>query len=227
MRESLGRRLRRERERRDISLAQIAAETKIAAALLEALERDDLTHWPPGIFRRSFLRAYADAIGVDAEAVVDEFLQRFPGPADAEVVRSRSVDRLLSPAPLRLTLADDVPLLSGFRFRMAWDLRRSWKAVVWDLTVLLAVAAGGFVVSGEFWMVLAVASIFYYAGGVLLLGNTPGLTLFKPSRPPGEQPSRLRLLVDNAPPPEVETPDLILNLKASEETAEQSHRAVS
>jgi transcriptional regulator with XRE-family HTH domain len=223
MSESLGRRLRRERERRDISLSAIAAETKIARALLEALERDDLTRWPPGIFRRSFVRAYADAIGVDAEAVVDEFLTRFPEASVAEAARTPSVDHLLTVAPLRLTLADDSSLLSGFS--LASKIRRSWKAVVWDLAVLLAIAACGFVVHGEFWMVLAVASLIYYAGGVLMLGNTPGVILFEP-KAASQEPSHLRLLVGNAAPPEDEVQDLILNLGAREETAEPTRRAV-
>jgi len=223
MRESLGRRLRRERERRDISLASIAAETKIASPLLEALERDDFSHWPPGIFRRSFVRAYANAIGVDAEAVVDEFLERFPEAADTAVARTRSVDHLLSSGPMRLTLADDGSLFSGLR--LASEIRRSWKGVAWDLAVLLAIAGCSFVAFGEFWMVLAVASLIYYAGGVLLLGNTPGMIFFEP-KTTNQEPGRLRLLVGNAPPPEDELRDLILNLEAREATTEPTRRAV-
>jgi len=79
---AFGPRLRRERERRRISLASIAANTKISMALLEALERDDVRRWPSGIFRRSFVRAYAEAIGVDAIAIAQEFAERFPDPAD-------------------------------------------------------------------------------------------------------------------------------------------------
>ena len=50
MSESFGARLRRERERRHITLTQIAASTKINASLFEALERDDVSRWPNGIF---------------------------------------------------------------------------------------------------------------------------------------------------------------------------------
>src|SRR5579872_1022983 len=83
MTESFGRRLRRERERRDVTVESIAARTKIKASLFEELERDDTSHWPAGIFRRSFIRAYAEAIGVDVEETVREFLEQFPDPADA------------------------------------------------------------------------------------------------------------------------------------------------
>ena len=57
MTDSFGTRLRRQRERRQVSLADIAAHTKIKASLFEELERDDASHWPSGIFRRSFVRA--------------------------------------------------------------------------------------------------------------------------------------------------------------------------
>ena len=65
--ESFGGRLRRERERRQIALSSLSANTKIGVALFEGLEREDLSRWPPGIFRRAFIRAYAEGIGLDAD----------------------------------------------------------------------------------------------------------------------------------------------------------------
>lgn len=56
----------------------IAGQTKIKVSLLEGLERDDLAHWPPGIFRRAYVRSYANAIGLNVEAVVNEFLSVYP-----------------------------------------------------------------------------------------------------------------------------------------------------
>src|SRR5207244_428953 len=53
--ESFGRRLRRERERRQIALSSMAANSKISVSLFKDLERDDMSRWPPGIFRRSFI----------------------------------------------------------------------------------------------------------------------------------------------------------------------------
>ena len=89
MAENLGSRLRQERERRGIALVSIASDTKISLSLLEGLERDDVSHWPSGIFRRSFLRAYVRAIGLDPDPLLREFLERYPDPG--EVVTSASV----------------------------------------------------------------------------------------------------------------------------------------
>ena len=60
MNSTFGERLRLHREERQISLTIIAEQTKIKLSLLEALERDDLSHWPLGIVRAvlySLLRA--------------------------------------------------------------------------------------------------------------------------------------------------------------------------
>jgi hypothetical protein len=81
MLETFGARMRRRREEHGIALLTIANQTKIKVSLLEALERDDITYWPSGIFRRSFIRSYAQAIGLDADATVREFLALYPDPA--------------------------------------------------------------------------------------------------------------------------------------------------
>jgi cytoskeleton protein RodZ len=75
--DDFGGKLRHARERRGISLRQIAASTKIAAAALEALERNDISKLPGGIFSRAFVRSYAAAVGLDPEETVREFLIRF------------------------------------------------------------------------------------------------------------------------------------------------------
>jgi transcriptional regulator with XRE-family HTH domain len=85
MLESFGARLRQRREEQQIALSTIANQTKIKLSMLEALERDDVSHWPAGIFRRAFVRAYAHAIGLQPDVVVREFLEVYPDPLE-EVV---------------------------------------------------------------------------------------------------------------------------------------------
>ena len=83
MTSSLGSRLREHRLRQQVDLRAIAAETKISEWLLEALERDDISRWPSGIFRRAFLRAYAQAINLNPDEVVREFLECYPDPLES------------------------------------------------------------------------------------------------------------------------------------------------
>ena len=69
---------------RDARLAQgktieeVSGATRISARFLEALERDDIETLPAGIFARSFIRSYAEALGLDSGHVLDEYLKRFP-----------------------------------------------------------------------------------------------------------------------------------------------------
>ena len=79
---TFGARLRSQRERQHVELAAIAEETKINVALLEGLERDDLSRWPGGLFRRAYVRTYAQKIGLDPEKVVREFLAIYPEPVE-------------------------------------------------------------------------------------------------------------------------------------------------
>jgi cytoskeleton protein RodZ len=52
---------------------------------LEALERSDLARLPGGIFTRSFIRAYAQEVGLDPDSTIEEFIAELPA---AEVIAS-------------------------------------------------------------------------------------------------------------------------------------------
>ena len=79
---SFGTRLRQQREQRQVSLEDISAKTKIKVALLEGLEGDDLSRWPQGIFRRAYIRAYAQAIGLEPDTALQQFLALYPEPPE-------------------------------------------------------------------------------------------------------------------------------------------------
>ena len=70
---SCGRFLRRARERRGLTLEQIAQRTKLPLRHLAALERDDFAALPAGMYRRAEVRAYADAVGLDRTAALAAF----------------------------------------------------------------------------------------------------------------------------------------------------------
>src|SRR5215467_4854106 len=73
-----GGKLREARERKGVSLRQIAAATKISVAVLEALERNDISRLPGGIFGRAFVRSYAVEVGLDPEETIQDFVAQFP-----------------------------------------------------------------------------------------------------------------------------------------------------
>jgi hypothetical protein len=77
-RDAFGPRLRRERERRGISLDTLAVVTNVSVDLWTGLEQNDFSQWPGGLFARAFVRDYANAIGMDADEVVGDFCRLFP-----------------------------------------------------------------------------------------------------------------------------------------------------
>ena len=72
---SFGENLRREREKRKITLDQISQSTKIGTRMLQALEEDKFTQLPGGIFNKGFVRAYARIVGLDEEQTIADYLQ--------------------------------------------------------------------------------------------------------------------------------------------------------
>jgi len=73
-----GAQLRKAREAKGLSLAHIAAVTKISVRALEAVERNDYSRLPGGIFMRSFVRAYAGEVGLDPAVALKAFLAECP-----------------------------------------------------------------------------------------------------------------------------------------------------
>ena len=71
--ETLGPALRRLRERRGMSVAELARVTRIPATSLQAIEADRFDELPGEVFVRGFLRAYAQAVDV----LPDEVLARY------------------------------------------------------------------------------------------------------------------------------------------------------
>lgn len=74
---TIGETLKKERNKRKITLDQISTETKIAKMYLIALEADDIKALPEGVYARSFLRAYAQYLGLDTEIITTEFHKQF------------------------------------------------------------------------------------------------------------------------------------------------------
>ena len=68
------------RARLDVS--EIEAKTKIRAKYLRALENEEWSLLPGPTFVKSFLRTYAQALNLDARALVEEYRLHQEGPAD-------------------------------------------------------------------------------------------------------------------------------------------------
>lgn len=95
---NVGAQLRRAREARGLSVAAVAAATRIQARVIEAIERNDLSLVPPRPYGRGFVAAYAREVGLAADDSVREFFSQFDQ-------RPPVVAR--APAPAVLASAED------------------------------------------------------------------------------------------------------------------------
>ena len=124
-----GARLRRARERRGLPLQAIADATKVSVAALEALERNDPSRLPRGIFSRAIVRSYAIQVGLNPDTTVHAFLTCFK----------------MDPAPL--TVAAEVAVRER-----GWNLRGKPRAPLVAIvvaTVVLAVIVVYLVIARE------------------------------------------------------------------------------
>jgi cytoskeletal protein RodZ len=69
----IGATLREARVRAGIEITEIEAATKIRTKYLRALENEDWAVLPGATYTRSFLRAYAEVVGIDPTALLEDF----------------------------------------------------------------------------------------------------------------------------------------------------------
>jgi hypothetical protein len=166
---TLGGYLRAERERRGLALRTISDCTKVSLPLLEGLESDDISRWPGGIFRRAFVRSYAEAVGLNPDDVHRRFEQqhKIPSPETADSgVATAELTALEQARGVRTTAARGrIPASKARYLGTAADL------------MVAAVLAFGSAAAGSrlLWPVLMIAA--YYAAGVLLTGTSPMVAL--------------------------------------------------
>jgi len=127
-----GAKLREARVQRGVSLRVIAEHTKFSVASLEALERNDASRLPGGLFARAFVRSYAAEVGLDPEATVSEFVQRFNvEPAVSATAESDAIDEPRSTVSLHQTILPTilkVVALSLVAVAIILYFTRIWRA---------------------------------------------------------------------------------------------------
>ena len=72
-----GRTLRQIREGMGINLRTVSEETRISLRVLEWIEEEAFEKLPPLVYLKSFLKAYARLLGLDAQKVIGDYLTRF------------------------------------------------------------------------------------------------------------------------------------------------------
>jgi cytoskeleton protein RodZ len=81
----IGERLRNAREAKGLSLRAVADLTRIRAIYLQALEEERFDELPGAVYARGFLRTYADALGLDADRLLDAYPGALEPPPPAPI----------------------------------------------------------------------------------------------------------------------------------------------
>jgi cytoskeleton protein RodZ len=74
---SIGDTLREARMRQRLDIADVEAKTKIRAKYLRALENEEFGMLPGPTFVKTFLRSYAEVLGLDPHLLVEEYRARY------------------------------------------------------------------------------------------------------------------------------------------------------
>ena len=169
IRSAFGARLQNHRERLGVPLESIAQTTKISRLILAELERGDLSRWPRGIYRRSFLRSYAAAVGLPPESLVREAAELFPEPGQEP--------RPVEGTRLRLTVLPEA--------RGSLQARRGLAAAFDSGAILVAAYGWSALSGGGLWTAMAAAGLSYHAASTVVLGQSPGSWCLSPGGPFG------------------------------------------
>jgi cytoskeletal protein RodZ len=170
-RRAFGERLRRHREKQQVTLQEIAASTKVAASLFAGLEKGDCSRWPGGMYNRSFIRGYASAVRLDPDDIAAEFAEYYNAPVEtpASATSPLAVRPPTSAPPFALRLKLEVDP-EELRRRAA---RRAVLAVLDILAVAVVAGIVWFASGVSYWSALALFSIIYQASIRLLSGVSP------------------------------------------------------
>jgi hypothetical protein len=210
-----------------LSLEDLSVRTKVSVELWDAMERNDFSRWPTGVAARSYIRSYAELVGVDPTATVDEFCRLVPnGDRRAERLVRGTAEFLGH----KLVWSDDLPpaLPEGDRRAPAergetasglpWWLGAHPRRVAAGIDLVAVVAFAGLVAGlakTDFWVTLAVTALFYHGVSVGLLGCSPTvwvLDTYVSTQHPSAVPPvgvsafrRLGLMRGDTPSPERDT----------------------
>lgn len=129
---TLGEELRRKREERGITLADISESTRIGTRFLKAIETDNFSILPGGIYTRNFIRSYAEQVGMDEDEAIALYNQQVG--AQVAEPQAQPVPLLASPMLEKRSRRSD-----SLKWRQP-PTRASWPTLVITAGIVLFIA---------------------------------------------------------------------------------------
>ncbi len=84
---TIGDTLREGRMRQKLDIADVEQQTKIRAKYLRALENEEFSMLPGPTFVKTFLRTYAELLGLDPHALVEEYRAHYEPRDELETLK--------------------------------------------------------------------------------------------------------------------------------------------
>src|SRR5215217_6596361 len=109
MTQTIGQRLKIEREEQRLTLEKVFEGTRIRVPYLQALEADDLSVLPSPVQARGYLRNYAEFLGLDFESILEEMHALSMQPASVKIVGPADETHSTAQKNSELTAAQQMP----------------------------------------------------------------------------------------------------------------------
>jgi len=199
---TLGEELKRRREERKISLADISEATRIGTRFLKAIESDNYSILPGGIFTRSFIRAYAKQVGLNEDEAVARYQLQVTGPA-AEAPPQPQAEQVVRQIAPEKRARKPEPIT----YRQNAATRTSWATIIIGAGILIFV---GLIV----W-----ALVQKFGSGPVEQAEPSSPQVEQPAQvehtAPPEQPTQPATTEQEQPAPVAEGEPLVVRLEAS------------
>lgn len=129
---AIGQALKEARTKRSVSLEEVHAKIKIHPRILQLLEEEKFDKLPSPLFAKSFLRSYAEFLGVDAESLLGSYEKEKQPTAEPEQVlylktADLSGERRISPMGWVMGIAAAL-LIAAVLFGSPAKMMGSWTA---------------------------------------------------------------------------------------------------
>jgi transcriptional regulator with XRE-family HTH domain len=185
-------RLRRARLSAGLELSDIEQRTRISPSILRWIDEGQFHRLPGGIYARSYLRAFAHAVGLDPSEIVSSIEHELPPAADvaapAEIVPE--TNRPFSPEWLRVAAA----ALDATALSILYGVVLGMTGAVCGRSVAEVIAPG----LPAMVVVLAVLTALYFLIFAGIEGRTPGARAFGLPRLHVSGPVHLKAVVTRA-----------------------------
>jgi cytoskeletal protein RodZ len=206
---TLGEEIKRRREERDITLTDISEATKISTRYLKAIESDNYSILPGGIFTRSFIRAFAKQVGMSEDEAIGLYHQQLGQSAEPQSQPATDSRPVSAPAvEQRPRRSDPVVFHSA-------PTRASWPTIVIGAGIILFIVI----------VVLALVKKLSWSEADQAASNSAAAQQSEPAKPSPQpaqtqpaqtQPAQQPAAATEAPPPQVPAGEpLVVKIEAA------------